>query len=66
MSARRIARELAVILMPQLPKDRHKLNSVDYEALIAKSVHMLVDHAKQCLSNANAILVTSAGAIHRH
>jgi N utilization substance protein B len=56
MSARRIARELAIILMPQLPKDRQKLEALEYETLIAKSVHILVDHAKQCLSEAEGLL----------
>jgi N utilization substance protein B len=59
MSARRIARELAVIVMPQLPKDRQKLESVDYDALVARAVNMLVDHAKQNLADANALLVRS-------
>lgn len=64
MSARRIARELAVILMPQLPKDRQKLSNVDYDVLIAKSVHMLVDYAKQCLSDANAVLIRASDEIN--
>jgi len=57
MSARRIARELAVIVMPQLPKDRQKLESADYEALVAKAVNMLVDYAKQNLAEANSLLL---------
>jgi N utilization substance protein B len=60
MSARRIARELAVIVMPQLPKDRQKMDSVDYDGLVAKSVSMLVDYAKQNLAEANALLLKSA------
>jgi N utilization substance protein B len=63
MSARRIARELAVILMPQLPKDREKLENADYDALISKAVHMLVDYAKQNLADANASLVRSSQAL---
>jgi N utilization substance protein B len=57
MSARRIARELAVIVMPQLPKDRQKLESADYDALVARAVNMLVDYAKQNLAEANALLL---------
>jgi N utilization substance protein B len=60
MSARRIARELAVIVMPQLPKDRQKLSNVDFDALISKSVHILVDYAKQCLQDASALLTRGA------
>jgi N utilization substance protein B len=59
MSARRIARELAVILMPQLPKDRQKLNDSDYDLLIARAVHMLVEYAKQNLTDAQAALSKS-------
>lgn len=59
MSARRIARELAVILLPQLPKDRAKLEKVQLEQLVVKSSQMLVDYAKQCLSDADG-LVTRA------
>lgn len=57
MSSRRIARELAVILMPQLPKDKKKLEKVELDKLVGKAVQMLTDHAKQCLSEANAFVV---------
>lgn len=63
MSARRIARELAVIIMPQLPKDKAKLEKVDFDHLIGKSVQMLTDHAKQCLSEANGIIAKSRDAV---
>lgn len=63
MSARRIARELAVIVMPQLPKDRQKLNAVDFDELVAKAIHMLRDYAKQNLADANALLRKSAQAL---
>lgn len=56
MSSRRIARELAVILMPQLPKDKDKLDKVDLEKLATKAVQMLVDYAKHCLADANALV----------
>ncbi|HEY9787495.1 MAG TPA: transcription antitermination factor NusB [Candidatus Obscuribacterales bacterium] len=57
MSARRIAREIAVILMPQLPKDKSKLEDLDLDTLIGKTVHMLCDYAKQNLADANGLLV---------
>jgi transcription antitermination protein NusB len=57
MSARRIARELAVIIMPQLPKDKSRLDKMEFDLLLAKSVHILTDHAKQCLSEANGYLI---------
>ncbi|MGH9553276.1 MAG: transcription antitermination factor NusB [Terriglobales bacterium] len=59
MTARRIARELAVIVMPQLPKERQKLEGVDFDVLVAKAVYMLCDYAKQNLAAANAILLRS-------
>jgi transcription antitermination protein NusB len=57
MSSRRIARELAVILMPQLPKDRDKLEKLESDKLVAKAVQMLTDYAKQCLADANAFVL---------
>jgi len=56
MSARRIARELAVIVMPQLPKEHQKLTKLEVDDLVARAVHMLSDYAKQSLADANAIL----------
>jgi transcription antitermination factor NusB len=63
MSARSIARELAVIVLPQLPKDKAKLDKVELKTLIAKSVSLLVDNAKQNLADANALLLKAAGEI---
>ncbi len=63
MSARRIARELAVIVMPQLPKNKEKLSQIALEDLVAKAVHMLRDYAKQILSDVNAILLRSDEAV---
>jgi transcription antitermination protein NusB len=57
MSARRIARELAVILLPQLPKDKKKLEKVELDRLVGKAVLMLTDYAKQSLAEANAFVV---------
>lgn len=63
MSARSIARELAVIVLPQLPKDKEKLEKSELRTLIAKSVSMLVDNAKQNLADANSLLLKAAGQI---
>lgn len=57
MSARRIARELAVIMLPQLPKDKTKLDKVDFDQLATRSVQMLADYAKQCLGDANGLML---------
>lgn len=57
MSARRIARELAVILLPQLPKDKNKLERMELDKLTYKAVQMLTDYAKQCLADANSFIV---------
>jgi transcription termination factor NusB len=56
MSARRIARELAVILLPQLPKDKDRFEKLEIEKLASKAVLMLTDYAKQCLSDANGFI----------
>jgi len=65
MSARHIARELAVIVFPQLPKDRSKLEKLELDSLIAKAVAMLCDYAKQSLGDANALLLRSAEELTR-
>lgn len=56
MSARRIARELAVIVFPQLPKDRARLEKIELSALVARAVQMLVDYGRQSLADADALL----------
>lgn len=55
MSARRIARELTAILLPQLPKDRTKLDSLEIEALAVKAVAMLCDYARENLAEVDAL-----------
>ncbi len=57
MSARRIARELAVIIMPQLPRDKKFLERLEFDNLLCRSVQILTDHARQCLSEANGYLI---------
>lgn len=59
-TGRRIARELAVIVMPQLPKEREKLEKQELDIIVSKSVRMLCDYAKQNLADANAILLNCA------
>lgn len=63
MSARRIARELAVILLPQLPKDQVKLEKIEVTQLLSKSCQVLTDYAKQCLADADALMTKSSGQI---
>lgn len=63
MSARRIARELAIIVMPQLPKSSDKLAKVEIADLVDKAVHMLVDYAKQNLKDVNAMLLKTSNEL---
>jgi len=56
MSARRIARELAIIVMPQLPKNSEKLAKVEISEIVDRAIHMLVDYAKQNLKDVDAML----------
>lgn len=60
MAARRIAREIAVILMPQLPKTKEGLEALDMNSLIEKTVKMMADYAKQSLLDAGALLEKSS------
>jgi N utilization substance protein B len=56
MSARQIARELAVIVLPQISKDKAKLEQAELDWLIAKSVNVLCDYAKHNLADADELL----------
>lgn len=56
MSARRIAREMAVILLPQLPKDKAKLETLELEVLASKTVEILCDHARENLGEVEAFV----------
>src|SRR5271170_182762 len=60
MTARSIARELAVIVFPQLPKDQKKLEKAELSGLVARAVAMLCDYAQQNLADANALLMKAA------
>jgi N utilization substance protein B len=63
MTARSIARELAVIVFPQLPKDRQKLEKGEISSLVVKAVAMLCDYAKQNLLDANALLLKASESL---
>ena len=63
MSARRIARELAVIIFPQLPKDKEKLGRIEIDRLLGKAVAMLSDYARQNLSDAAGLLARAADQV---
>lgn len=60
MSARRIARELAVIVLPQLPRNKSRLEKIELDTLIGRTVQMLSDYARQCLAEADAMRVKAA------
>jgi transcription antitermination factor NusB len=59
MTARQIARELAVIVLPQISKDKTKLEQAELNWLIGKSVNVLCDYAKQNLAEADYLLKQS-------
>ncbi len=63
MSARRIARELAIIVMPQLPKNMEKLAKVEITELVDRAIHMLVDYAKQNLQDVNAMVLRASNQL---
>jgi transcription antitermination protein NusB len=54
-SKRRVARELAVSILPQLIKLRDKPEQADLLKVINRSVNMLCEHAEECLSEADAL-----------
>ena len=64
MTARRVAREIAVILMPQLPKNKAGGEALEMGALVEKTVKMLADYAKQNLMDAGAILEKTNFELH--
>jgi transcription antitermination protein NusB len=56
MQARRIARELAVIVLPQLPKNQSKIDKLELEDVVGRAVMMLQGHVKDILENAASAL----------
>jgi len=56
MTARRIARELAVIVLPQLPKDNSKIEKLEIEDLVGRAVIMLSGHVREILDSATGEL----------
>lgn len=64
MTARRIAREIAVILMPQLPKTKDAQDALEMGPLIEKTVKMLTDYAKQSLLDAGGLLEKANYELH--
>lgn len=44
-------------MMPQLPKDRKRLEHLEFDRLLCRSVQILTEHARQCLSEANGYLI---------
>ena len=64
MSARRIARELAVMVLPQLAKDKAKLEKIELEEVVSKAISMLHDYAKENLAEVEALLSKTYGEIN--
>ncbi len=63
MTARRMARELAVIILPQLPKDPSRLEKFAIEDLVGRAVQMLVGHTRELLDSASAELSAATAAV---
>lgn len=63
MTARRIARELAVIVLPQLPKDQSKLEKLEIEDVVGRAVMMLSSHVKEILESASGELSKVSGEL---
>ena len=63
MSARSIARELAIICFPQLAKNKLKNAPSELYDLVEKAVRMLCDYARESLSEANALMLKSAESL---
>lgn len=49
--------------MPQLPKDRAKLEAQELDDLVEKTVRLLCDHARSSLTEANSLLIKSSQEI---
>lgn len=60
MKPRRVARELAVIVLSQLPKKKDKIEALEIESLLATSIESLTDYAKQLLDDSSSRLQDAA------
>ncbi|MBX9694683.1 MAG: transcription antitermination factor NusB [Cyanobacteria bacterium] len=56
MSTRRIARKLALTILPLLPKEKTKLTDGEVEDLVERAVYMLTEHAQELLEVATSSL----------
>lgn len=56
MPTRRIARELAIIIFPQLPKNKKKLEQMEFAQLVGQASRILIDYAKQNIQDASAFI----------
>lgn len=66
MKPRRIARELAVIVLSQLPKKKGKIDFDNIETLLTNSVASLTDYAKQLLEESSAHMQTAAAKLDEY
>ena len=66
MKPRRVARELAVIVLSQLPKSQEKLESLQLETLLTRSVESLTDYARQLLDEATAGLTQASDKLNEY
>ena len=56
MNHRSAAREIAVLAIPQLPKDKDKLSSIEFHQIILALTRSLSDYAKKNISSVGADL----------
>lgn len=66
MKPRRVARELAVIVLSQLPKSKEKLEAYDLETLLTKSIESLTDYAKQLLDESSSRLSEAGDKLNEY
>ena len=66
MKPRRVARELAVIVLSQLPKSKEKLEACDLETLLTKSIESLTDYAKQLLDESSSRLSEAGDKLNEY
>jgi transcription antitermination factor NusB len=61
VSARRIARELAVVVLPQIGKSKAKFEEIELDWLVTQAVEMLCNYAKESLAEADAFIEKTSG-----
>ncbi|MCA9813681.1 MAG: transcription antitermination protein NusB [Cyanobacteriota/Melainabacteria group bacterium] len=63
MKPRRVARELAVIVLSQMPRKKEKIENLEIENLLTTSIESLTGHAKQLLDESASELLKASGEL---